>query len=107
MPVNTKKVFLIHHYEALFNDEQMTCGLTINLDEFEVPVYNFVEPEPTFNVDVKNKKIIVEGNKEVMEFLNCDDELILRALKTNILTILFGRSETLEVEGAIIANPLI
>lgn len=107
MPISTKKVFQIHHYEALFNDEQMTCGLSINLDEFEVPVYNFINPEPNFEVDVKNKKIIVSGDKEVMEFLNCDEELILRALKTNVLAILFGRSLTLEVDGAIIAYPLV
>lgn len=107
MAQSNKKVHVIYHFEALFNDEKMTCGLAINLDEFSIPVYDLVEPEPTFEVDFKNKKIIITGKNDLVEFINCDDELLTRALKTDVLAILFGRSLTLEIEGALIAKPVI
>lgn len=107
IPYNTKKVIVIHHYEALFNDNTMTCGISVNLDEFNFPVENFIDPLPKFHVNMKEKKIFVESVKDVLEFINADMELLTYVAKTDKLPILFGRSSTLEVDGAIIAEPLV
>lgn len=103
MTTTEKKIHLITTYEALFNDVNMTCAITISSDQFDITP--LIDKDILFSVDYQSSNIRVQTDKDLYVFLNADKELIYYASKTDKLAILYGPSNPPEVKGAVIAMP--
>lgn len=97
-----KNIHLITTYEAIFNEDNATCALSIDMQKFNIDCLK--DTEIVFSIDYEKSNIRVESEKDLFIFLNADKELIYYASKTDKLAILFGTTEPPQLIGALFAE---
>lgn len=101
--ITNKKEYNITNYEAVFNDTNLMCGVTINLDQYTLPLQEL--EDSLFKIDFDNSKIVVENNKYIINFHNADMELLSKACKSEKFPIFYGRSKNLSIDGCLLVSP--
>jgi hypothetical protein len=79
--ITNKKEYNITNYEAVFNDTNLMCGVTINLDQYTLPLQEL--EDSLFKIDFDNNKIVVENNKYIINTREMHDKARVNARKIN------------------------
>lgn len=82
----------IKEYEVIVNEKNGTCGIVVNLDDYEIG-YLLKKPLQYEVIPEENKlRVFTEDGAEIL-FVNLDKNLIYYAFKTINLTIFGGRPQ--------------